>query len=62
LISNLQANTVPCHHTIDFQDKATQQKFDKWMSKSKQIRIRAVSAFTGQLDIVAYIDDIFVET
>ena len=57
MISNLQDSTVPCHHAIDFQDKATQQKFDEWMSKSRQVQIRAVSAFTGLLYIVAYIAD-----
>jgi len=52
-----QESTVPCHHPLDFTNKATQQKFDLWMAKSKLTQIRAVSAFTGLLYIVAYIAD-----
>jgi len=52
-----QENTVPCHHPVDFNDKATQKKFDLWMAKSKLTQIRAVSAFTGLLYIVAFIAD-----
>ena len=56
-ISYQQETTVPCHHPINLKDKATLQKFDQWMSKSKQTQIRAVSAFTGLLYIVAFIAD-----
>ncbi len=52
-----QESTVPCHHPLDFTDKATQQKFDLWMAKSKLTQIRAVSAFTGLLYIVAFVAD-----
>lgn len=57
MIFDQQENTVPCHHPIDLHDKATQQKYDQWMAKSKQTQIRAVSALTGLLYIVAYIAD-----
>ena len=52
-----QESSVPCHHPVDFDDKDTQQKFDRWMANSKQTQIRAVSAFTGLLYIVAFIAD-----
>lgn len=54
---NEQENIIPCHHNIDFEDKAVQQKFDLWMSSSKQLQIRAVSLLTGLLYIVAFIAD-----
>ena len=57
MISSQLENSVPCHHPIDLRDKATQQKFDQWMEQSKQMQIRAVSALTGLLYIVAYIAD-----
>ncbi len=55
-----QENTVPCHHPVDFNDKAIQKKFDQWMANSKQTQVRAVSALTGLLYIVAFIADSLV--
>ncbi len=54
---NEQENSIPCHHNIDFDNKAIQQKFDLWMASSKQLQIRAVSLLTGLLYIVAFIAD-----
>lgn len=46
-------NTLLTPDTIDFQDKATQNKFDQWMSKSNLLQIRLVSALTGLLYMIA---------
>lgn len=49
-----------CHHPVDLNDRTMQQKFDQWISASKQTQIRAVSALTGLLYLVAYIADTLV--
>ncbi len=60
MISPVQESPHSSHKTINFKDKETQQKFDVWMSKSRQTQIRAVTAVTGLLYIIAYITDVFV--
>ena len=60
MIFSPQTSTLPCRHPIDLHDKATLQKFDRWMADTKRTQIRAVSALTGLLYIVAFIADIFV--
>jgi len=46
-------NSVSSPMAIDFQDKATKEKFDQWMIKSNVLQIRLVSALTGVLYMIA---------
>lgn len=45
-------HTLPTAGTINFQDKATQKKFDQWMIKSNLLQIRLVTALTGFLYMI----------
>ena len=48
-----QNHSISTPPVIDFQDKATKEKFDQWMIKSNLLQIRLVSALTGLLYMIA---------
>jgi len=52
-MSYQQNHSISTPPAIDFQDKATKEKFDQWMIKSNLLQIRFVSALTGLLYIIA---------
>lgn len=52
-MSYQQNHTISTPPAIDFQDKATKEKFDQWMIKSNLLQIRLVSALTGLLYMIA---------
>jgi diguanylate cyclase (GGDEF)-like protein len=56
-----QKNTVSSPGTLDFQDKATKEKFDKWMINTKLLQVRFITALTGLLYILyAFINSLVV--
>lgn len=61
-MSSKQKHTVSSPAAIDFQDKATQEKFNQWMIKSNLLQIRLVSALTGLLYMIAALINSLVVT
>lgn len=53
MISDQQRSDYTCVRTSDAHDKTIKMKLAAWMAKSRQTQIRAVTALTGALYIVA---------
>ena len=50
-------NTISHSPAVDFHDAQTQRSFKHWMGKSKLLQVRAISALTAILYIVASVTD-----
>lgn len=59
-MSGQQENTISSPHTAYLNDKAMQQKFDRWLAKSKLVQIRAATLLTGLLYMLAALLDSLV--